>query len=1148
MVALSGPARAQDVQDCGLVNDTLPQECTSARISSVYGGEVGPNITDAQQDVGDLGFSIVIGAVPEPKSVSLRTTAAQAQPQDVGRLLDRMGVNVRYNGLGTRPSLAVATEKLEDITSLDTPVTFHSRTNYPLWIKNSFITVEDKTTRTVVARVPINANGTAQWVPEKEGNYIYKLEAISQDGYKDETNYREILVQTAQNHIQTGTNQNLEAVLSQDMTAKRRIPVRGGSVIVTGAPVGTSGALYIMGERIDPTQASSFEIERILPPGTHGVVIQGIDGDTTDSLTQDVIIPNSDWFYTSIVDVTLGKDFSQGHVAGFAEGVTQDGTRITLSIDTQETEIRDLFDSLSGYDPKRKLLEIDPNQPFLTYGDDSELEYLAPTSGKLFIKVEKNNSFAQWGDFKTEALVGPSVSNRDLYGFSGQWNSLETTLSNEVKTEISAYAAYTETKTNQDILQGTNASAYFLSQRNLVENSETVYIEYKDKVSGQIVDRVILTRGQDYRLNSLQGTVFLTTPIPSQIGIRNTQLTPYLVVSYEHDSDALGDNKVVGGRAQNWLTDTLRVGVEASNDSTTFDTTTRLTADLLYKKDEQNFLLLEAGRSKGPGNSVLTSNNSGLTGTSSLPNIQKGQANGERLTAEMTFGRPEAPGQASLFYAQEERGYVGDLGAIESDQKRGRIAIAKTLTSQHSIEGIVSFLDEENGDQNRNSQIAYTYTAQDQTYQKRIGLLQKQENDTASINEHTKIFMDYKRQYDLENSWWIFTEATLQHSGDFSSDTRVGAGLEHTFNNNFGVIGEASYGELGWGTEIGLSKKTEKGHKRLSYVLDPNRRFDTTTLTGKDRGLLVLSGESIINDHVRQTAEIQYNAFGNTPSSTNIFGMTWSPNEVVEHTVEVVYGNEETIERGNIQRTGISYGFKHTTEKETYAIRGEISDSTSEKQTNDNQDYRLYALTANYENKTSEDWRALASLDAAYIESSQSGTQDGTYVKANFGQAYRPVENDKINALFSYTYLNDTPAQGQINNDGDVDGDGQISHILNAYASYDLNQYWTVSGKYGLRQRQLNPYDGAPAIDSLSNLFVARADYHLVHEWDLTGEYRVMGYNMSTTEHSTLVSITKQVSPNARLGVGHAWGRVSDDLTRIKPGKEGFFVNLTASF
>ncbi|MDZ7906726.1 MAG: hypothetical protein U5N55_13880 [Cypionkella sp.] len=111
----------------------------------------------------------------------------------------------------------------------------------------------------------------------------------------------------------------------KDMAVRRAIPVNGGTVTVTGNAA-RSGAVALMGERAIPDPDGNFVIQRIMPPGSHNIAI-GLNG---QEITRRVDIPNSDWFYVGMADLTVGFEtggdsYTIGRVAGYAKGVDQRG-------------------------------------------------------------------------------------------------------------------------------------------------------------------------------------------------------------------------------------------------------------------------------------------------------------------------------------------------------------------------------------------------------------------------------------------------------------------------------------------------------------------------------------------------------------------------------------------------------------------------------------------------------------------------------------------------------------------------------------------------------------------------------------------------------------------------------------------------------
>src|SRR5690606_23764583 len=104
--------------------------------------------------------------------------------------------------------------------------------------------------------------------------------------------------------------------------------------------------------------------------------------------------------------------------------------------------------------------------------------------------------------------------------------------------------------------------------------SETVLVEVRDEVSGQLLDRKYLVPGEDYTFDHIQGVIILKRPLNST----STGLGPvrsgalggdrqYLVVSYEY-IPRMRDAKdyAYGGRLQHWIKDRVRIGVTGTTE------------------------------------------------------------------------------------------------------------------------------------------------------------------------------------------------------------------------------------------------------------------------------------------------------------------------------------------------------------------------------------------------------------------------------------------------------------------------------------------------------------------------------------------------------------------------------------------------------
>ena len=173
--------------------------------------------------------------------------------------------------------------------------------------------------------------------------------------------------------------------------------------------------------------------------------------------------------------------------------------------------------------------------------------------------------------------------------------------------------------------------------------------------------------------------------------------------------------------------------------------------------------------------------------------------------------------------------------------------------------------------------------------------------------------------------------------------------------------------------------------------------------------------------------------------------------------------------------------------------------------------------------------------------------QSGEYAKAVLGYAFRPVDNDRLNLLASYTYLYDM--YGQKIDGADDPGPRQQSHVFSIDATYDLNAQWTLGGKLGFRISQSSPDATLPLVGNDAGLAVLNARYHLTHDWDLLLEGRYFEARQSgITETGILATAYRHFGPNIMLGLGYNFGNISDDLTDLTINDQGVFLNLITQF
>ena len=1162
----------QVLSNCALVDGVLPAGCEQSNAGTVVAMPVGANTEGTPKgDLGPLGFSITVDAAPAA-SEDRQDVAGAARGQDAVRRVDRVladaGVQVTYDGLGARPRLAVSTTDMKSSYTAGSPVTFRASSNYPAWIAKGEMRILDANDpRRVLAVVPIAPNGSATWSMPAEGEaeMLYALRVYDSAGRWDET-VALPLSRSAKDYA--GIAQSGPIIApgeGDDMTARRSIPVRGGAVTVSGNSYG-AGSVMVMGESAIADPDGSFVIQRILPPGVHDVRV-GVGG---GAVTRQVDIPKSEWFYVGLADLTVGRElqakesYTLGRLAGYAKGTTAEGYTITGSIDTGEGELKDLFSELDAKNPHRVLDRVSEDGVYPTFGDDSSAFNDAPTSGKVYLRVERDKTYAMWGDYKLGEDGSRLVrSDRTLYGLSMGHQSLNQTTHGEAKVKVSAYAAQPDRSVQRDILRGTGGSAYFLTRQDIMSGSETLYVQLRDPVTGHVVENRRLQEGTDYEINYFQGVVTLTRPLGSSAGaggvISDRPLGDYdvsLVAQYEY-VPTVGDveGSAYGGRAEVWLTDSVRVGFSAAHDGTAIADNDIYGLDLLLRHSDRTWLSFDHAVSEGPGFDTSFSLNGGLDidTTASAGTIgTKGKA--ERIEGELDLADVSGgavTGSIKGHYDRKDAGFVtADYNSTEATRDYGLsgtvdLGPRTALTFEHKN------WRNDLGDKRIDSQIGIEQQLSD-AFTLEAALGQTDRTAVAGLprdnGSRTDLGLRLTWQRDEDLKLWGFGQATLRHSGGLLENNRVGVGVEARLNDKLTFEGEVSEGGLGAAGQALLRWDNAAGTTyRMGYRLDPDRTRNGTALTGKDRGTWVIGADRKINDNLTVRGENTVDLFGDRGSLTSAYGVRYTPTDAWSIDGAIEMGKVDESAGNTFDRKAIALGVDYNPDdKMSAGVRGEYRIETSTDGTKDRDTWLLKAYT-NYQ--TSDDWRLLADLQALVSDNATASVRDGRYIEANVGYAYRPAYHDRVNALFRYTYLEDLPGEDQINIEGNVNGPRQKSHLLSFDINYDLTKQLTLGGKYGYRMGKVADRGTTVFTESKVDLAILRLDYHVVHNWDMLAEVRTSNDKTNgVRENGGLLGVYRHFGNNLKAGIGYQVGDVSDDLRQIEGRKEGVFFNIVGKF
>jgi hypothetical protein len=1139
---------------------------------------------------------------PVSISVDGQTVYGNSSLADVQRKADvalaDIDIQVKYDGLGVVPILNISTWPVRRTYQANEEIKFLASSNYPAWIAKSEIRVFERGASLDGAplySVPVQPRGDAVWAMPEDGpdELVYVLRVSDDHGRFDETKPLSLVRTSSALEQHAPQDEAVAPGYSEDRTAFRNIPVYGGAITVAGKNIPPGDNVRVLGDSIPVDPDNAFVVQRILPPGDHNIDVAVLDGTGAEhgkglEFNRTVNIPTSEWFYVALADMTVGTRwgskhiedvkpgefdnvYTKGRLAFYVKGKIKGRYLLTASADTGEDKIQNLFKGLDSKDPKQFLSRINPDDYYPVYGDDSTAVDDAPTRGKFYVRLERGDSRIMWGNFRTRITGTQFLRNeRALYGANGVYRSEQATSFGERKTELNVYAAQPDTLPQRDVFKGTGGSAYFLKHQDITTGSETVSVQVRDNTTGQIISRRALRAGFDYDFDYVQGLIILKTPLSSSVSsgeiVRDGALggaDQYLVVNYEFSpaaSDANGYS--IGGRAQKWLGEALRFGVTGAKEKTGAADQKLYGADVQLRHSDRTFIEGEVARSEGPGFGNSASTDGGLTisdiptsgvpGQSALAYRVHGQAGLE----DLTHGRVQ--GDVGAFYEKKQAGF-SSLDEQVSITKRvwgadGRVKLSERSDAHVRYEDLQSNDGAVSRELNADASVGigeHVTVTPGLKYSNKltaggIGDDQGERTDVGAVATYV---------WDNNASAYVLAQATVAHSGSRKINDRIGVGGEVPISEKVSVSGEVSEGNLGLGGRAGVDyHPTADDHYYIGYKLDPDRSLEST-LTGNDLGAIVAGAHHRFNEQFSVFNEDTYDIYGEHRSLTQTYGVNYTPTAQWEVGAAFEFGNitDDTINSSSglknsdfDRKAGSLSVAYHGDDGLDGHVKGEARFEKSDDHTRDRDTYLFGAgLTA----QTSVDWRLLADVDGVFSQSS-TDSLNGKYAEASLGYAYRPIDNDRVNALFKYTFLYDFPGADQVTVNGTTKGPAQLSNILSADVSYDLNKIVTVGAKYGVRVGETKDRSGVGGWEkSTTHLGILRADFHIVNKWDALVEGRALwNPQSSSTDLGVLAAVYYDIGENFKIGLGYNFGSFSDDLRDLTYDDHGIFLNAVGKF
>jgi hypothetical protein len=556
----------------------------------------------------------------------------------------------------------------------------------------------------------------------------------------------------------------------------------------------------------------------------------------------------------------------------------------------------------SSFDSERKKKELfknlDPDKYYPIYGDESSINYSATdTQGMLFLLIEWDKSSAIWGNYNT-AFTDTEFAqfSRSLYGGKVHLETVAATRFGEPNAKLVLFKASVRQKAAHNEFTGTGGSLYYLKHKDVIEGSDKVRIEVRDKITGLVLAKDEMKEGADYEIDYSNGRITFWRPI-SQISESNSIISThlldgnpvYVVVDYEYEVKDEYDEGTVGGRVQKSITDYVSVGGTYVKEEQAENDYELKGADATIHLGKDIQITAEYAESESEATGSFISTDGGLSFTE-LPTDQhaKGKAYGVKGDAHL-FGEKLG---LSAYYKKIEKGF--STSGTSSQQGKELIGFGATyeltektrLTASHDIQKLI-----DDGNPQTQLQVGATKTettsaqiTHESDRLKLTGEYRHQEvtERKAEFESETNTEEDIiagKADYKLTDKIEVFLEQQATLKGEKNHQTT--GGIEVEVFDWLSLRGAETVGTKGTATSIGATSEIED---KLSLSADYTKSNQST---GDSEDAASFSATGKLNDNTELHGTCAMTDSGSGDKSQSFaFGGTQNINDELEVTAD----------------------------------------------------------------------------------------------------------------------------------------------------------------------------------------------------------------------------------------------------------------------
>lgn len=932
-------------------------------------------------------------------------------------------------------------------------------------------------------------------------------------------------------------------------------------------------------------ESGMFQKEFFVEPGEYNVVISATtpEGETT-SFDKKIKVKDSTFFMVALGEEQLGLNEAKGAMEAAESEVYRDGFREKGRTSFfLKGKLKGKFLVKAKYDSSDKrsafFTNLNPNDYYPIYGDHSTRDYQAQeTAQRLFVLVEMDRSYAQWGSFKT-AFTDTELAayNRTLSGLKINFDTVSSTVYGDPKRGFKIFSADSTNQADHNELYATGGSLFYTRNRNIVEGSEKIRVEIRDKIQNMTVAGYDLQEGVDYEINYEEGRIFLSRPL-SSVAAADTLTSNdildgspvYLIVDYEYAPNGSPSVANQGIRAYTWMGDHLRIGATGVQEKRIgndydmagvdgmmkFGRNTKLTAEYARTINQQ------MGTSISYDGGISYANLAALHGRHTRPQESAYLIKGSSEPVKHL----ETTGYVQGVNPAFSNGYLRSQEGFEKYGVAARYKLTDNLAARYRFDhnAVLSQLLPLNvTDTSAPFETLETQTAQivfdDGQY---LAEMEYQRRNLDSVEDLGHLTPDLANQIPFKNGVSgklgyhindrLLPYVKVQTAIGGWHDHQFGGGVRYEIMNNLFAYLEEMLGPLGDSTYFGFERQHGNGARSYANIRSTDRGIGDKTLA------TAIGNSFTLTEKSRMYSEREYSSYQGVDGFADILGYEGKAGDHWDYGAKyerrhLQNAGTRLLDRAARQSLARTNDFNTAGASLAYASGKKLRARTYWELRRDQDAPKMGQIVTrnSLSYQLTEDLGFLSYFNYGDTRENDPDNTAATFVECSTGFAYRPIKNDRLNLLTRYTYLKDLGADQQFNNNdfGGYQFD-QSAHILAADAGYDVNRYFGLVEKLAFKRSTVHTSAG----DSVAvNTFLTanRINFHVTRKWDLALEYRILmqSYALDALKQGALIEVDREFYEYVRLGVGYNFTDFSDDLRDTNSFKShGPFVRMTGKF